>query len=114
LLESRFSNNTLNDLKSNVKGAQNVYLGRFPDGNTSGTGLSAYVAKVNPDLDARVKREIQASIEALNQIPAPLEKTITAPQAADEIQSAQKAINTLQETVKQKVLPLVNVASGGS
>jgi uncharacterized iron-regulated protein len=106
-MESRFSFNTLNDLKSNVKGAENVYLGRFPDANTSGTGLTAYVAKVNPDLDARVKSELQASVEALEKIPAPFEKSVTDPQAADEIESAQKVINTLQETIKQEVLPLV-------
>lgn len=108
LFESRFSFNTLNDLKSNVKGAENVYLGRFLDANTSGTGLSAYVAKVNPDLDARVKSEIRSSLAALDKIPAPLEKSVTEPQAVEEIQSAQKAINTLRDTIQQEVLPLVS------
>ncbi len=108
LLESRFSNNTLTDIKTNVKGAQNIYLGSFPDGNTSGMGLSAYVAKVNPSLDTQIKNEFQASFEALNEVPDPLEKEIANPQAADKIQSAQKAINTLQATIEQKVLPLVN------
>ena len=108
LMESRFSNNTLNDLKSNVQGARNVYLGSFPDGNTSGTGLSNYIAQVNPNLDTRVKSEIQASLAALEKIPAPIETAIADPQAADEIKSAQQAINTLQTTIKQEVLPLVS------
>lgn len=106
-LIDQFSFNTLNDLKNNVKGAQNVYLGHFPDGNTSGKGLSAYVAKVNPNLDAQVKSEFQMSFEALDKIPAPFEKSVSDPQAADKIQSAQKAINTLQKTIKQEVLPLL-------
>ncbi len=107
LAESRFSLNTLKDLKSNVQGAQNVYLGRFPAANTSGTGLSAHVAKVNPDLDTRVKKEIQASLDALNQIPGPLETAIANPQAVGAIKAAQERINQSRNTLEQEVLPLV-------
>jgi uncharacterized iron-regulated protein len=107
LFESRFSHNTLNDLKSNVKGAQNVYLGRFPDTNTSETGLSAYIANVNPDLDARVKQEFLASLDALDKIPDPLEESFNDPKTADAIQSAKTAIITLKETMEQEVLPVV-------
>ncbi len=107
LFESRFSHNTLNDLKSNVKGAENVYLGQFPDADTSGKGLSAYVAQVKPDVDAKVKSQIQASLAALDQIPAPIEESFNDPKAADAIQSAQKTINTLRATIEQEVMPLV-------
>jgi uncharacterized iron-regulated protein len=107
LFESRFSHNTLNDIKSNVKGAENVYLGRFPDANTSGAGLSAYVAQAKPDVDAKIKSQIQASLAALDQIPAPIEESFDDPKAASAIESAQKTINTLRMTIEQEVMPLV-------
>lgn len=107
LFESRFSHNTLTDIKSNVKGAENVYLGRFPDANTSGAGLSAYVAQAKPEVDTKVKEQIQASLSALDQIPAPIEESFDDPKAASAIESAQKTINTLRTTIEQEVMPLV-------
>ncbi|WP_218596759.1 imelysin family protein [Chroogloeocystis siderophila] len=107
LLESRFSFHTLEDLKSNVKGAENVYLGRFPDANTDGKGISNFIAQVNPDLDARIKSQFQSSITALEKIPAPLETAMANPQAVQQIQAAQTAIDNLQQTMRQEVLPLV-------
>jgi len=107
LLESRFSFHTLEDLKSNVKGAENVYLGRFPDANTDGKGISNFIAQVNPDLDARIKSQFQTSMAALEKIPAPLETAMANPQAVPQIQAAQTAIDNLQQTMRQEVLPLV-------
>ncbi|WP_104544997.1 imelysin family protein [Chroococcidiopsis sp. TS-821] len=107
LLESRFSFHTLEDLKSNVKGAENVYLGRFPAMNTNGKGISTAVAQVNPDLDARIKSQFQRSMTALESIPAPLETAIANPQAVPQIQTAQTTIDSLQQTLRQEVLPLV-------
>ena len=108
LAESRFSFNTLTDIKHNVQGSENVYLGSFKDANTSGMGLSAYVAKVKPDLDARVKKEFDAAQEALNKIPEPFEKAIADPKAADAIKAAQAAVNAVHETLEKEVKPLFN------
>lgn len=107
LFESRFSLNTLKDLKSNVKGAQNVYLGSFPDANTTGFSLSNYVTSVNPDLDAKVKSEFQASLEALEKIPDPIERAIADPNATENIKAAREKIQSLRDLLEKEVLPLV-------
>ena len=107
LAESRFSLNTLADLKSNVLGSQNVYLGRFQPAHTSGKGLSAYVAGVNPALDTKVKQQFQVALDALAKIPGPFEKSVLDPQAADAVKAAQNAVNTLHDTLDKEVKPLL-------
>jgi predicted lipoprotein len=107
LFESRFALNTLKDLKSNVKGAQNVYLGTFPDANTTGSSLSNYIASVKPDVDAKVKSEFQASLEALEKIPDPIETAIANPQATENIKAAREKIQSLRDLLEKEVMPLV-------
>ncbi|PSB00766.1 imelysin family protein [Merismopedia glauca] len=107
LFESRFGLNTLKDIKSNVKGAQNVYLGAFPDANTSGASLSAYIAEVNPDLDKRVKSGFQDSLAALEKIPDPIEKNLNNPQATASVKYAQEEITEVREILEKEVLPLI-------
>jgi putative iron-regulated protein len=107
LAESRFSLNTLTDMKSNLQGAQNVYLGRFPDAKTSGKGLSAYVAQVNPVLDGTVKQKFKAAVDSLSKIPGPFETAILDVNAADSIKAAQTAINAVHEAIEKDVKPLV-------
>jgi putative iron-regulated protein len=107
LAESRFSFNTLADMKSNLQGSQNVYLGSFPDANTSGKSLSTFVAQAKPELDSKVKAEFKSAMDAMNQIPAPFEKTILDPNAADAIKTAQAAINSVRETIETQVKPLL-------
>jgi putative iron-regulated protein len=107
LAESRFSLNTLTDIKSNLQGAQNVYLGSFPDANTSGKGLSVYIAQVNPALDSTVKQKFKVAAQSLEQISEPLETAILNPKAADSIKAAQSAIDAVRETIEKDVKPLV-------
>lgn len=111
LAESRFSFNTLNDLKSNVRGSQNVYLGHFQPANTNGLGLTTFVAKVDPNLDAKVKQQFHAALEALNKIPAPFEKSAIDPQNASTIKAAEDAVNTLHDTLEKEVKPLLGSTS---
>jgi putative iron-regulated protein len=107
LFESRFGLNSLTDIKSNIKGAQNVYLGAFPDANTSGASLSAYIAKTNPDLDKRVKSGFEESLAALEKVPNPIENNLNNPQATATVKSAQQEINEVREILEKEVLPLV-------
>jgi putative iron-regulated protein len=107
LAESRFSLNTLTDMKSNLQGAQNVYLGSFPDGQTSGKGLSAHVAQINPALDGTVKQKFKVAAESLAKISGPFETAILDPKAADSIRAAQAAIDAVHEVIEKDVKPLV-------
>jgi putative iron-regulated protein len=107
LAESRFSLSTLTDIKSNLQGAQNVYLGSFPDAKTSGKSLSNHIAQVNPALDGTVKQKFKIAAQSLEQISEPLETAILNPKATDSIKAAQSAIEEVRETIEKDVKPLV-------
>src|SRR5690554_408496 len=63
-----FSDNTHNSHYYNAQGIQNVYTGRYRrvDGSlVSGPSLSDLVGQSNPELDARLNGQLEASMEAL-------------------------------------------------
>ncbi|QDG51543.1 peptidase M75 [Persicimonas caeni] len=107
LVESQFSYNSLTDFKNNIIGVQNAYLGKADAAGTSGKGLTAFVAAQDADLDARVKAEIQAAIDALDAVPEPFRDAITDDAGRAKIEEAITAISTVQATVEQDVQPLV-------
>jgi putative iron-regulated protein len=107
LAESRFSFNTLTDIKHNVMGSQNAYIGTFSDAKATSLGISSYVAQVNPALDQKIKQQFKAALTALDKVPEPFEKSISAPKATASIKAAQEAVNTLQNTLEKDVKPLL-------
>jgi putative iron-regulated protein len=107
LAESRFSFNTLADMKSNLKGAENVYLGKSPDASTNGLSLSTYIAQVNPALDSKIKAELEEAEAALDKIPGPFETAILDPKAAAAIKTAQAQLNEVRELMEVDVKPLL-------
>jgi putative iron-regulated protein len=107
LAESRFSFNTLADMKSNLKGAENVYLGKFSEANPNSLSLSTHIAQVNPTLDRKIKAEIEEAETALNKIPDPFETAILDPKAADAIKTAQAQLNEVRELMEVDVKPLI-------
>ena len=106
-LESRFSHSSLNDFQSNLQSVANAYLGEVPEANTSGKSLSDLIANNNPELDEQVKQEIQAAIDAVSAIPAPIETKLTEAEAETTMTTAQEAIITLFTTIEEQVLPIV-------
>lgn len=107
LVESQFAFNSLTDFQDNLRGVQNAYLGGVPAAGTTGRGLTTYVASLEPELDARVKSEIEGAIIAIEAIPGPFRDAITTPSAYDEIEAAQATIRRLQNTLELNVKPLV-------
>ncbi len=72
---SCFSDTTLDDILGNATGLQDVYLGRGY-GGVDGPGLDELVAARDPDLDARVRAELAAVIDAIDAIPGPFDQAI--------------------------------------
>jgi putative iron-regulated protein len=107
LAESRFSQHTLTDMKHNIQGAQNVYLGIFPGSNGNADGLSTFVAQAKPDVDATVKAQFETAMAAMEKIPAPFETAIQKPEAAAAIKAAVAAISEVRKTIETQVKPLV-------
>ncbi|QDE67772.1 MULTISPECIES: imelysin family protein [Myxococcus] len=107
LVESQFAYNSLSDFTNNMRSVENVYLGHLSDTQAQGQTLRDVVG-VDSELDVKVRAELAASIQALAAIPEPFRESIRAPAAAQRIEAAQAAINTLKRTFESQVLPLVN------
>ncbi len=107
-LESQFSAQTMNDLKSNLQSAQNGYLGEFPAQNRqAAASISSYVAGLDPAVDKAVREQFEQATAALEAVPTPLEQHLTDPAAAEEIEGAIAAILAVKFTLESKVVPLI-------
>ncbi len=102
LVESQFSFNSISDFQDNIRGIQNVYMGKFM---TDGQGLNEFVNSKDAELDARFQQEVQAAIDAIGAIPDPFRDSITANRGA--VQTAIDTVSKVQQTLEQDILPLV-------
>ena len=107
LVESQFSYNSLTDFKNNVRGIKNAYMSDMPEAGTSGKGLNEFVAEKDPELDERVRSEIDAAIAALDAVPEPFRDSITDDEARPKIQEAIDAVNKVRMTFEEDVQPVV-------
>lgn len=103
LEESQFSDNSNLDFADNIRSVQNAYLGQF--GSASGSGVSSVVKAFKPDVDTRVKSEIEAAIAAIGEMTPTFGQAITTNKS--KVEAAQEAIQKLQQTLESQVLPLV-------
>ena len=102
LVESQFSFNSISDFQDNIRGIQNVYMGKFM---SDGQGLNDFVNSQDPELDARFQQEVQTAIDAIGAIPDPFRDSISTNRGA--VQAAIDAVSTVQQTLEQDILPLV-------
>ena len=102
LVESQFSFNSITDFQDNIRGIQNVYVGKF---TADGQGLNEFVNSQDAELDARFQTEVQTAIDTIGAIPDPFRDSITAQRAA--VQAAIDAVSTVQGTLENDILKLV-------
>ena len=102
LVESQFSFNSISDFQDNIRGIQNVYMGKYA---SDGQGLNDFVSSKDPELDSRFQAEVQAAIDAIGTIPDPFRDSITANRSA--VQAAIDAVSKVQLTLEQDILPLI-------
>ncbi|MBM4394479.1 MAG: peptidase M75 [Deltaproteobacteria bacterium] len=111
LVESQFSYNSLADFVDNVRSIRNVYEG--VDGSL---GLAVFVAARDPNLDARVRAEIQAAIDAIRAISPdndpPFRDAILDPAFNAPIEAAQAEIRTLMRTLQGDVMATLFAREG--
>ncbi len=107
LLESRFSQSSLDDFEANVQSAQNVYFGDFAAAGTEGRGLTDFVVAIDPALDAEIREKFDLAMANVQAIPGPVEKTLCDPTAQPSITAAQESVLDLFDIFQQQVLPLV-------
>ena len=105
LVESQFSFNSISDFQDNIRGIQNVYMGKFIN---DGQGLNEFVNGENADLDSRFQTEVQQAIDAIGAIPDPFRDSIT--ENRSSVQAAIDAVSKVQLTLQQDILPLVQAS----
>ena len=102
LVESQFSFNSISDFQDNIRGIQNVYMGKF---TADGQGLNEFVNGVDAELDTRFQAEVRTAIDTIGAIPDPFRDSITVQRSA--VQAAIDAVSTVQQTLENDILTLV-------
>lgn len=102
LEESPFAKNSITDFTNNIKGVQNVYLGKY---SADGAGLEDVVRKYNLQLDSDIKLKLSSAIESLGKITVPFGEAILSQKT--QVQNAIDAINALKTTLEDSLLPFV-------
>ena len=102
-VESQFSFNSISDFQDNIRGIQNVYMGKF---KSDGQGLNEFVNSKDAELDTRFQTEVQKAIDTIGAIPDPFRDSITENRSA--VQAAIDAVSKVQLTLQQDIQPLVN------
>jgi putative iron-regulated protein len=106
LVESQFSFNSLTDFTNNMESIRNVYEGATPQG-CSAAGVSAYVATVDPTLDAKIRDQIEDARDAIQGIAEPFRDSISNDAQDDEIENAIATINVLRVTLETELMDLI-------
>ncbi len=102
-VESRFSGNSLADFENNIRSILHLYTGTYA--GATGPGLSAFVAERDAALDARVRTEIEAAIDAIRAIPGPFRTAIF--DHPVEVQAAIDAVLVVRSTFQNDVAALL-------
>lgn len=104
LEESPYSSNSMTDFRNNMRGVENVYLGRYA---SDGAALEDLVRTHDLQLDASVKQHIAAARQALDNVTLPFGEAITAQPV--QVQNAIDAINALAVVLEDELLPFVQL-----
>jgi predicted lipoprotein len=102
LEESPFAKNSITDFTNNIKGVQNVYLGKFA---TDGKGLEDLVRRHNLQLDNEIKLKLNNALTALGNVTDPFGEAISTQPI--QVQNAIDAINDLKDTLELQLLQFV-------
>jgi len=99
LEESPYANNSLNDIKNNLIGVRNIYLGYY--NNQQGYGITNMVTRYNSPFDNQVRNDITNAINSIDQITLPLNQAII--QQPAQVHNAMNLCDSLDDALKNDV-----------
>lgn len=88
---SNFSDNTHVDLLENARAVRDTYMGqyvRMDNSKVAGPGLNEIAGEVAPELDDRLERQFDQTIEAVEAIPRPFDEALNSDAGRAKIQTA--------------------------
>lgn len=106
LVESRFSDESIQDMVSSLSGVEEIYLGRH--GETSGKGITTLVAARSPAIDAAVKNGLADAKAKALAIPGPLRLAVT--QNAAAVTATHEAVKTARRHLSTDVASVLGVS----
>lgn len=104
LVESQFSFNSKKDFKNNLRSISNVYTGDY--NGHKGEGITDFISKQDDKLDSRFKNEIDAAIQAIDDIPGNFRDAISSNRI--DVANAQEKVRTVLSTIQEDIKPLKN------
>jgi uncharacterized iron-regulated protein len=108
LQESKFSDNSWTDFRNNIIGVKNVYLGVYGSG-TAGHSLHEYVSAKNLSLDNTIMNSINTAVNSFNTVSLPFGRSVQLSGGErTQVQNIMNAIDSLQSTLDNKLVPFVN------
>ena len=105
IVESPYSGNSWADFEDNLRGLQNVYLGRY---KVQGRGIADLVASKNKSLDNKIQNQINAALSSFATVRSvPFEKGILLAGERTKIQKVMDLLETLRTTLDGELKPFV-------
>jgi putative iron-regulated protein len=89
-----FSSETLVDYERDARGIQAMYLGKY--GANDGPGFDELVRAKNADVDARLQKQLQVSIDAIVAIPKPFEASVVGDDSSPGRVAIRAAVSSLR------------------
>lgn len=105
IVESPYSGNSWADFEDNLRGLQNVYLGRYKG---QGKGVADLVAAKNKSLDNKIQGQINAALSSFATVRSvPFEKGILINAERVKIQKVMDVLASLKTTLEGELKPFV-------
>lgn len=104
LEESRFSANSKMDFADNIRSIKNIYNGTYI--NASGKGIAELIADSKPELNAKIKQQIDDAINAIAAIQGTFTTAIF--NSPETVQNAQQKVRVLLDTLQAELLPVIS------
>ena len=100
--------NALDDLRNEILGMRDVYLGLEPDGG----GISALVSPLSAETDERMRDNFAASLSAIHAVEGPLNVAVV--ERPRQVRAVYDSLSVLQRTLNTEVVSLLGVSVGFS
>lgn len=100
LVESRYSDNSIEDILSNLDGLENLYLGQFEE--RKGIGVQLWVRWYSPEVDREMLRTLAETRWAVEEVPEPLSGSVV--NSPDLVQAAYDQMRELRNTIGVDVI----------
>ncbi len=99
-IESPYSENSITDFYDNIVSIRNAYFGKFGATSAETNSVSAYIASVDKDTDARLIAAIENCLNAIDAMPRPFVNKYTDPKVKEAIDACDDLNNALEAARK--------------